>query len=230
MEYFNKLIADYEKNILDLEDKANKEGSKMPDHIIYEKLRQLQKNHKNISYCYNINIKYDDFPKFPRNQQSDVIFANQKWYILDYIAQEAGVYSFLSTKFDISPQIIRNTYSAIIDLLFVFAQLESEFKLKLVVSGKKINMDSDIYLIILAYQLIRYTMNKLQAAGLIDIWPRIRTHLARQGRLTITVSDEKAKKRVSIRKATKATPRQAEIYRALGLASSPGGVVKTQGQ
>ena len=107
-----------------------------------------------------------------------------------------------------------------------FRCLKTELGLRPVYHQKTSRVDGHIFISVLAYHLMQTIRYKLKAAGINESWLTIRKELSNHCRVT-TVMKLKNGKTLHVRKSSRATPRQIEIYSALKLNSIPGKTEKT---
>ena len=77
----------------------------------------------------------------------------------------------------------------------------------------------------IAYQMVQTIRRRLGEQGESESWTSLRRILEGQHRVTATFQ-RKDGRTLHVRKATRAEPRQQEIYRALALDPAPGGIRK----
>ena len=78
---------------------------------------------------------------------------------------------------------------------------------------------------VLAYQFVQLIRQRLHEQGLRDSWASLRETLNGQARVTATFRRPDGRA-LHVRKATQAEPGQRQIYQALGVNPSPGGMSK----
>lgn len=90
---------------------------------------------------------------------------------------------------------------------------------------KEERADGHLFITVLAYQFVQLIRRRLRAQGISDSWSTLRATLAGQCRVTATFRRPDGRT-LHVRKATQAEAGQLQIYQALGLDPSPGGVKK----
>ena len=123
------------------------------------------------------------------------------------------------------PEKLWRTYSMLTDLEAVFRSLKSELGLRAVYHRKEDRIDSHPFITVLAYQLVQVLRRQLGAMQNHQSWNSLRATLSVQRRVTATFR-QKDGRTLNIRKSTRAEPELADIYSALNINPSPGGVKK----
>ena len=82
--------------------------------------------------------------------------------------------------------------------------------------------DGHLFITVIAYQMVQTIRRRLGEQGESESWTSLRRILEGQHRVTATFQ-RKDGRTLHVRKATRAEPRQQEIYRALALDPAPGG-------
>ena len=85
--------------------------------------------------------------------------------------------------------------------------------------------DGHLFITVIAYQMVQTIRRRLGEQGESESWTSLRRILEGQHRVTATFQ-RKDGRTFHVRKATRAEPRQQEIYRALALDPAPGGIRK----
>jgi hypothetical protein len=111
------------------------------------------------------------------------------------------------------------------DLEAVFRSLKSELGLRPIFHHKEDRADGHLFITVLAYQLVQLIRRRRHEQGIQESWARLRETLNAQVRVTATFRRPDGRA-LHVRKATQAEPGQRQIYQALGINPSPGGVSK----
>jgi hypothetical protein len=111
------------------------------------------------------------------------------------------------------------------DLEAVFRGLKSELGLRPVFHHKEHRTEDQLFITVLAYQLVQAIQRKLEAAGEPMSWSRLREILSVQQRVTATFQQRDGRT-LHVRKTTAAEPALRRIYEALAISAGPGGVQK----
>ena len=137
-----------------------------------------------------------------------------------------GVYCLRSNQTDWDEETLWRTYITLTDLEAVFRSLKSELGLRPIYHHKALRTEGHLFITVLAYQLVQVIRRRLRQHGQSESWTLLRRILNGQQRITATFrrADQCA---LHVRKATVAETAQREIYQALGISETPGGIQKT---
>ena len=147
-----------------------------------------------------------------------------------------GVYCLRSNQTDWDEETLWRTYITLTDLEAVFRSLKSELGLRPIYHHKALRTEGHLFITklatagavfyVIAYQLVQVIRRRLRQHGQSESWSLLRRILNGQQRITATFrrADQCA---LHVRKATVAEPPQREIYQALGISETPGGIQKT---
>ena len=149
----------------------------------------------------------------------------QKMPVQGSMATHPGVYCLRSNETGWDAEKLWRTYSMLTDLEAVFRSLKSELGLRAVYHRKEDRIDSHPFITVLAYQLVQVLRRQLGAMQNHQSWNSLRATLSVQRRVTATFR-QKDGRTLNIRKSTRAEPELADIYSALNINPSPGGVKK----
>jgi Transposase DDE domain len=136
-----------------------------------------------------------------------------------------GVYCLRTNELTWEAEQLWRTYMMLTDLEAVFRSFKSELGLRPVFHHKEERADGHLFITVLAYQFVQLIRRRLRAQGISDSWSTLRATLAGQCRVTATFRRPDGRT-LHVRKATQAEAGQLQIYQALGLDPSPGGVKK----
>jgi len=136
-----------------------------------------------------------------------------------------GVYCLRTNELTWDGEQLWRTYMMLTDLEAVFRSFKSELGLRPIFHHKEERADGHLFITVLAYQLVQLVRRRLHEQGIHDSWASLRETLNAQVRVTATFRrpDRRA---LHVRKASQAEPGQRQIYQALGVNPSPGGVRK----
>ena len=142
------------------------------------------------------------------------------------MATHPGVYCLRTNLPDQDAESLWRTYIMLTDVEAVFRSLKSELGLRPIHHRVTRRAEGHLFITVLAYQAAQVVRGRLAEKGIHSSWATIRETLAGQQRVTASfrTADGRA---LHIRRATEAEPEQAEIYDALGIGHSPGGVRRT---
>ena len=141
------------------------------------------------------------------------------------MATHPGVYCLRSNELEWDAQKLWRTYTMLTDLESVFRSLKTELGLRPVYHAKEGRVDGHLFITVLAYQCVQVLRVQLKAAGIDDRWAVLRETLSVQRRVTASFRQRDGRT-LNVRKSTVAEPDLMNIYRAIGVASSPGGTKK----
>ena len=137
-----------------------------------------------------------------------------------------GVYCLRSNQTDWDEETLWRTYITLTDLEAVFRSLKSELGLRPIYHHKALRTEGHLFITVIAYQLVQVIRRRLRQHGQRESWTLLRRIL--NGQLRITATFRRADNRaLHVRKATVAESPQREIYQALGISETPGGIQKT---
>jgi transposase len=136
-----------------------------------------------------------------------------------------GVYCLRTNELSWDGERLWRTYLMLTDLEAVFRSLKSELGLRPIFHHKEERADGHLFITVLAYQLVQLIRRRLHEQGIQESWARLRETLNAQVRVTATFRRPDGRA-LHVRKATQAEPGQRQIYHALGINPSPGGVSK----
>jgi transposase len=136
-----------------------------------------------------------------------------------------GVYCLRTNELTWDGEQLWRTYMMLTDLEAVFRSFKSELGLRPIFHHKEERADGHLFITVLAYQLVQLIRRRLHEQGIHDSWASLRETLNGQVRVTATFRRPDGRA-LHVRKATQAEPGQRQIYQALGVNPSPGGVRK----
>ena len=137
-----------------------------------------------------------------------------------------GVYCLRTNELNWDEATLWKTYTMLTDLEAVFRSLKSELGLRPVYHHKEERTEGHLFITVLAYQAVQVLRKKLKAKGITERWLSLRQTLSVQQRVTATFKQRDGHT-LHVRKATGAEPKLQELYAALGLSPSPGGIQKS---
>jgi transposase len=136
-----------------------------------------------------------------------------------------GVYCLRTNELSWDAEQLWRTYMMLTDLEAVFRSFKSQLGLRPIFHHKEERADGHLFLTVLAYQFVQLIRRRLHEQGMNDSWVSLRETLNGQVRVTATFRRPDGRA-LHVRKATQAEPGQRQIYQALGVNPSPGGVSK----
>ena len=136
-----------------------------------------------------------------------------------------GVYCLRTNELTWDETTLWQTYIMLTDLESVFRSLKSELGLRPVFHQKEERANGHLFITVLAYQAVQVIRNRLKGKGIHMSWNSVRKILTRQQRVTASFTQDDGRS-LHVRKSTLASPQLQEIYNALGISASPGGIKK----
>jgi len=141
------------------------------------------------------------------------------------ILTHPGVYCLRTNELNWDEATLWRTYTMLTDLEAVFRSLKSELGLRPVYHHKEERTEGHLFITVLAYQAVQAVRKKLNAKGMTKSWVSLRQTFSVQQRVTATFKQRDGRT-LNVRKATVAEPKLKELYAALDLSPTPGGVQK----
>jgi transposase len=187
---------------------------------LWQRLGRLQEKCHGIGQHYAIELQADESGK------NAVALTWTRQAVDGTRLTHPGVYCLRSNETEWSAEKLWRTYVTLTDWEAVIRSLKSELGLRPVFHHKEERVDGHLFITVLAYQFVQTIRRRLKAHGIDTGWNGIRQILSSQCRVTASFrrADGRA---LHVRKATRAEPEQAAIYRALNLNLAPGGITKT---
>jgi transposase len=136
-----------------------------------------------------------------------------------------GVYCLRTNQLDWDEARLWRTYTMLTDLEAVFRSLKSELGLRPVYHQKEKRTEGHLFITVLAYQAIQAIRRKLKGYGINHSWLSLRRIFSGQQRVT-AVFKRRDGHTLNVRKSTTAELHLKELYDALGVTTTPGGVRK----
>jgi transposase len=136
-----------------------------------------------------------------------------------------GVYCLRTNEMNWDETSLWQTYTMLTDLEAVFRSLKSELGLRPVYHHKEDRADGHLFITVLAYQAVQALRRKLKAHGINERWTTLREIFSVQQRVTATFKKRDGRT-LHVRKSTIAEPKLQNLYAALNLSASPGGMRK----
>ena len=214
-----KLTQRYETELDKLHAGLSKEKSVKSYAKILQRLGRLAEKYKTIHMLYTITAT-------PDSEKQNVIEITWERKNGALHKKETGVYCLRSNRHDLDGKILWETYTMLTDLEGAFRSLKTELGFRPVYHQKEERIDGHLFISILAYHLLHTIRYQLKAHNINDSWDSLRKILNRQYRITSNLQLEDGRA-VNIRKTSSPTAEQIEIYKALGISSLPGKIIKT---
>lgn len=207
----NQAFLRYETGLQKIADDLKKKRTEKKYEKILERLGRLKEKYKHVSYTYEVEVITDEAKK----NVTDI-----KWSHEATKQKPAGVYCLRSNRNDLNEQSLWDIYIMLVELEAAFRCLKSELGLRPVYHQITHRVDSHIFISVLAYHILHTIRYKLKQHGINESWETIKRDLHSHCRVTSTINCKDGKK-LHIRKTSMPNPRQLEIYRTLGISSSP---------
>lgn len=217
-EIITKMTQRYETELIKLAQGLTKEkGTKKYDKVLH-KLGRLAEKYSSINMLYSIEV----IPDADKYNTESIL-----WIKKDNVLhkKETGVYCLRSSRKDLDAQTLWQTYTMLTDLESAFRSLKTELGLRPIYHQKEERIDGHLFISILAYHLLHTIRYQLKAHGIHDSWDSLRKTLHRQYRVTSNLQLEDGRS-VNIRQTSYPTADHMEIYKALGISSIPGKIIK----
>ena len=187
---------------------------------ILERIGRLKQKYAKAAQHYTITVTRD-----PESELAKSIL----WKREEKQGSQAthpGVYCLRTNETQWDEAKLWKTYTMLTDLEGVFRSLKSELGMRPIYHRKEERVSGHLFITLLAYHLVQTLRLPLKTQGIQDSWQTLRKKMENQQRVTATFNCEGGDT-LHLRKATQAEPEQVEIYNALGLDMSPGGIQKT---
>jgi transposase len=208
---------DFEEELTKISEGLSKPRTTKKRDPLNQRIGRLKEKCKRVSAHYQIEMKVDE--------ATDQV-TQLSWHYQPKPASkesEPGVYQLRTTLSDWSDESLWRTYTMLTDLEAVFRSLKSELGLRPVYHHKQDRCEGHLFITVLAYQAVQVIRRKLKERGIHDSWNTLREKLSQQHRITATFKQRDGRT-LHIRQATRPEEELAEIYRALELSPTPGGL------
>jgi len=188
------------------------------DHV-HQRIGRLREAYPSVARHYDIQVELSADAKL-----ATVI--RYTWQPAENSKAELpGHYVLRSNDASLEGATLWRTYIQLTDLEAVFRSLKSELGLRPIYHHLDGRCKAHLWISVLAYQCVQFLRRKLKAHGIDASWTTIRKTLASQQRITASFNAASGGT-LHVRKATVADAESAALYKALGLASKPGGISK----
>jgi hypothetical protein len=125
-----------------------------------------------------------------------------------------------SARNDLDEKGLWSLYIMLTQVEDAFRCMKTDLGMRPVYHRKDRRQEGHLFITVLAYHLLASIQRELKKKGIAHRWGTIRNQLAKQLRVTASLTNDKGK-RIHIRQTTDPEPFQYEIYRALGLPPKP---------
>jgi len=202
----------YEQKLKAISESLRKPRTKKDYQYILQRIGRLKEKYKQAAKAYEVTIIADD--------KKEIVTAIS-WEKLPAKQKTPGVYCLRTNRMDLTEQTFWDIYIMLTNLEAAFRCLKTELGLRPVYHQKTKRVDGHIFITVLAYHLMHTIRCKLKAAGIHESWLTIRKELFNHCRITTSMKLKNGKT-LHVRKSSRPTPRQIEIYNALKLNVIPG--------
>lgn len=193
-------------------------GEKNRDKL-QERIGRLKEKSHGIARHYKIELIPDE------KGQKIVSLSWEKTPVDGTQLTHPGVYCLRTNEVGWDEATLWRTYTMLTDLEAVFRSLKSELGLRPVFHSKEERAEGHLFITVLAYQAVQALRRRLKAHQINLSWARLREIFSLQQRVTATFK-QRDDRTLHVRKATVAEVNLKELYDALALPYSPGGVQK----
>jgi len=187
---------------------------------LQERIGRLKAQSHGIGQHYTITLTPD------ATDTNAIALSWQKQPVNGSMLTHPGVYCLRTNELNWDEATLWRTYTMLTDLEAVFRSLKSELGLRPVYHHKEERTEGHLFITVLAYQAVQVLRKKLKAKGITESWIGLRQTLSVQQRVTATFKQREGHT-LHVRKATVAEPKLQELYAALELSPSPGGIQKS---
>jgi transposase len=187
---------------------------------LWERIGRLKAQSHGIGQHYTITLTPDE------TGTKAIALSWEKRPVNATMMTHPGVYCLRTNELNWDEATLWKTYTMLTDLEAVFRSLKSELGLRPVYHHKEERTEGHLFITVLAYQAVQVLRKKLKTKGITESWLSLRQTLSVQQRVTATFKQRDGHT-LHVRKATVAEPKLQELYAALGLSPSPGGIQKS---
>ena len=191
-------------------------------------VKQSEKVHKRLGRILERFPLVSNWYKIKVEEVEDRV-QSISWSIKDGQAFDmrfSGAYLIRSSRTDLDEKDLWTTYTMLTTVEAAFRALKSELGLRPVYHQVDRRLEGHLFIAVLAYHLLAIIQRTLRRKGICFSWETIRTRMASQQRITVSMTNNR-EKRISIRQTTTAEPFHQEIYLALGISSRPVKSIRT---
>lgn len=185
---------------------------------VVTKLGRLKQQYKVIAYLYDIEV-------IPDAKKEYALRLNYTKKAAQLQTKQAGIYCLTSNRSELNARQLWETYTMLTEIEEAFKSLKSELGMRPVYHQLEHRIDGHIFISILAYHILHTIRYQLKKHGINNSWESIRNIMSLQMRTT-TAMDLKNGGVIKLRKTSRATAEQAEIYRKLEIDANPCGLNK----
>ena len=225
-----RLAKRFEKALTTLSEGLSRPRTQKRIDKIWQRIGRLKEKSRGVAQHYDIDVtsSEDGTQALAINwrRQLEDCASCRSLSVNGSMLTHPGVYCLRSNQTDWDEETLWRTYITLTDLEAVFRSLKSELGLRPIYHHKALRTEGHLFITVIAYQLVQVIRRRLRQHGQSESWSLLRRIL--NGQLRITATFRRADNRaLHVRKATVAESPQREIYQALGISETPGGIQKT---
>lgn len=207
------------RSLLSLRVQATKKNTTREYDKVAIKLGRLKQQYKAVACFYDIKIT----PNVTKTYAIKLSYEKREAALQN---RQAGIYCLSSNRTELTASQLWETYTVLTDIEEAFRSLKSELGMRPIYHQLEHRIDGHIFISILAYHVLHTIRYQLKKHEINNSWDGIRKIMSMQTRTT-TSMDLKDGGVVRLRKTSRATAEQAEIYRKLEIDANPCGLNKT---
>ncbi len=214
-----RFAARFEGEIGKLHDGLSQPRTRKRLDRVWQRIGRIKEKSRGAGAHYDIDVIADD-----SGTKARAVICKRR-PLAGSMLTHPGVYCLRTNVRDWDEETLWRTYTSLTDVEATFRSLKSELGLRPIFHRTQTRSDGHLFITVIAYQMAQTIRHRLAGQGEHVSWATIRAILEGQQRVTATFQ-RKDGRTLHVRKATRAEPRQLEIYRALNLHPAPGGVRK----
>ena len=214
-----RFAQQFENGLLKITESLTKPHGKRTVAQVNERIGRLKEKSHGIAQHYEIELTKDE------NGKLVTAITWNKVPKDGTVVTHPGVYCLRSNETSWDEAKLWHTYTMLTDLESVFRSLKSELGLRPVFHKTEERSEGHLFITVLAYQFVQVIRQKLKSKGNKLGWASLRNILSVQQRVTASFK-QKDGRTLNIRKATKAEKDLQDIYKALDISATPGGIKK----
>jgi transposase len=219
----NRFATQFEEGLQKLADAITKPRTNKRKDAILLRIGRLAQKCKGISQHYSITVTDNAETKSAKDPLLATAIHFEKLPVEGSSVTHPGVCCIRTNALCLDAKELWKTYVMLTDLEAVFRSLKSELGLRPVYHQTAERAEGHLFITVLAYQCVQVIRNKLKSHKIHESWQQLRTIMSTQQRVSTTFRKRNGAT-LHIRKTTLAEAQQLQIYNALNLDSSPGGV------
>ena len=215
----NRFAARFEGELKKLHDGLSRPRTRKRLDRVWQRIGRIREKSRGAGAHYDIDVIADESGEKAR------AVTWKRRPLAGTMITHPGVYCLRTNVEDWDEEVLWRTYTSLTDVEAVFRSLKSELGLRPIFHQTQSRSDGHLFITVIAYQMVQTIRRRLGEQGESESWTSLRRILEGQHRVTATFQ-RKDGRTFHVRKATRAEPRQQEIYRALALDPAPGGIGK----